>query len=211
MGQRIPEAAAELLAELRAQTKAAGEYHRQVDVRLASLPQEIASGVDVGAIAETMSEAFRQQLAATGLRDSAVSLDSASRATKALAGQIFGTLKPASEDLKALTATISTELVRLAEASSEIQRHNHRLILRDRSQRWVWQGVAALALFLFGGLAGIVMEKRETTNVLTNMASQIERVQTPVSPTVQVPRKNRKQGGLQQQLNEQQQIQGKPR
>ena len=47
VGQRVPDALGEFLAELRAQTKAAATYHSQVDARLAALPQEIAAGVDV--------------------------------------------------------------------------------------------------------------------------------------------------------------------
>jgi hypothetical protein len=40
LGQRVPEALADFLAELRAQTKVSAEYHAQVDGRLARLPQE---------------------------------------------------------------------------------------------------------------------------------------------------------------------------
>jgi hypothetical protein len=54
-----------MLVELRAQSTAASEYHAQVDGRLASLPDEIAAGVDVEAMTKSMADGFRQQLAAT--------------------------------------------------------------------------------------------------------------------------------------------------
>ena len=38
LAQRVPDALAEFLAELRAQTTAAGEYHSKLDERLARLP-----------------------------------------------------------------------------------------------------------------------------------------------------------------------------
>jgi hypothetical protein len=68
LGQRLPDVLAEFLAELRAQTKAAGSYHDKLDERLARLPDEIAQGVDPSAIAKAMSESFRQQLAGCGCK-----------------------------------------------------------------------------------------------------------------------------------------------
>ena len=38
VGQRVPDALAELLTELRGQSKAAADYHGQVDARLAHFP-----------------------------------------------------------------------------------------------------------------------------------------------------------------------------
>jgi hypothetical protein len=79
LGQRVPDAVAELLIEMRDQTAVAAEYHTHVDARLASLPQEIAEGVDASAIANTMAEAFRQQIASTGLENTTALLRNASR------------------------------------------------------------------------------------------------------------------------------------
>ena len=184
LGQRVPEAAAQLLAELREQTKAAGNYHAQVDGRLARLPQEIAQGVDAGAIAKAMSESFRQQLVATGLQETAAILNLAAKEIKPLATNIASALKPVTQEYKGISATISAELGKLTAASRHVQEHNARLILQERSNVWVWQGLLALVLFLVGGLCGIVLEKRQTTDILGGIVTQIEQIQTPSAPLV---------------------------
>jgi len=184
LGQRVPEAAAQLLAELREQTKAAGNYHAQVDGWLARLPQEIAQGVDVGSIAKAMSESFRQQLVATGLQETAAILKVAAKEIKPLATNIASALKPVTQEYKGISATISAELGKLTAASRHVQEHNAQLILQERSNVWVWQGLLALVLFLVGGLCGIVLEKRQTTDILSGIVTQIEQIQTPPAPSV---------------------------
>lgn len=55
------------------------------------------------------------------------------------------------------------------------------------------KAAAAMVLFLAGGLCGIFMEKRQTTDVLNRVGTQIERIQTPVA-TVAVLAKKTKRG-----------------
>jgi len=184
LGQRLPEAAAQLLAELREQTKAAGHYHAQLDGRLARLPQEIAQGVDTGAIAKAMSESFRQQLAVTGLQETAAILNLAAKEIKPLATNIASALKRVTQEYKGISGIISAELGKLTAASRHVQEHNARLILQERSNVWVWQGLLALVLLLVGGLCGIVLEKRQTTDILSGIVTQIEQIQTPPAPSV---------------------------
>jgi hypothetical protein len=185
LGQRVPEALSEFLAELREQTKAVGDYHARVDGRLARLPQEIAQGVDAGAIAKAMSESFRQQLAATGLQDTAGLLNLTVKEIKALTASITTALKPVTQECKGILATVSAELGKLTAASRQLREHNARLIVLERANAWVWQGLLALVLFLAGGLCGIVLEKRQTTDVLSHFGTQIERIQPP--PALMVP------------------------
>ena len=184
LAQRVPDALAEFLAELREQTKAMGDYHAQVDGRLARLPQEIAQGVDATAIAKAMSESFRQQLAATGLQDTAALLNLSAKEIKTLAANIATALKPVTQEYKGISATISAELGKLIAASRQMQVHNARLILQERSNAGLWQGLLALVLFLAGGLCGILLEQRQTTDVLSNVGAQIERIQAPPAPMV---------------------------
>src|SRR5271166_5722236 len=95
LAQRVPDALAEFLAELRAQTTAVGEYHTQLDGRLARLPHEIAAGVDASAIAKAMSESFRQQLAATRLQDATALLHLSAKEIKALTANLATAVRPA--------------------------------------------------------------------------------------------------------------------
>lgn len=184
LGQRVPDAMAELLAEIRAQTAVAGEYHARVDERLAQLPKEIAAGVDANAIAKSMSESFRQQLVASGLQDTAALLNLSAREIKALAANIASALKPVTQEYKGISGTISAELAKLTLASRHLEEHNARLIVQERSNAWLWQGVLALVLYLAGGLSGIVLEKRQTTDALRSLAT-IQQIQT--SPVHLVP------------------------
>lgn len=186
IGQRIPDALAEFLAELRAHTKASAECHAQVDSRLSKLPAEITDGVDVAAIAKGMSEAFRQQLAATALQDTASLLRASARDIKALSGEISASLQPVMREYRSTASTISTELMKLVSASREVENHNHRLIERDQSNRWFWQCLLAMTLLLLGTLCGILIEKRQTTSALLELYSQVDRIQTRVPPPVTV-------------------------
>jgi len=181
LGQRVPDALAEFLAELRGQTAATADYHAKVDARLASLPSEIAAGVDPAAVAQAMSESFRQQLGTTGLRD-----------TAALLGDVAAALKPAAGEYRRIASTISAETAKLLTTARQVHEHNARLIVQHRSHRWALQAVGALLLFLVGGLCGIVLEKRQTVDVLRDLALQVERAERPAAvPIVEVPRKKK--------------------
>jgi hypothetical protein len=195
LGQRIPDALAELLNELRTQVTAANKYHAQVDVRLASLPDEIAAGVDIDTMANSLTESFRQQLAATGLETTANLLRNSSREITALSGQISASLKPTAQEYKSVTATISSELARLTLASDELRRHNSQLMAQERSNNWWLFGFMMLSILLVGIVAGISMEKSGTTDALVNLGTQVERIQTPaaVPATAPVVKKNRRQ------------------
>ncbi len=187
VGQRVPAAFGEFLAELRSQTQAAKVYHGQIDARLAGLPSEIAAGVDVAGVAKGMSEAFRQQLGATGLHDAAALLKAATITIKQLSGEFTATLKPAA-------STLETETRKLITTARQVEEQNATLITRERSHHWKLQAAAVFVAFLVGGLAGIFVEKRQTSDLIGNIGARVEQVQTPALPIVAIPRKNGKQG-----------------
>jgi hypothetical protein len=182
LSQHIPDAIAEFLEAFRQESKASGEYYARVDERLASLPQEIAAGVDPGAIAKAMSESFRQQIAASGLRDSIALLDASAKETKAAAGEIWAMLKPVTQDSKKVAAAISAELTKLIAASRQVQEHNARLVEQERQASWLWIGTAAMVVFLAEGACGLLFEKWQTADFLAHLDAQIQRVQTPAVP-----------------------------
>jgi hypothetical protein len=182
LGQRVPDAVAELLIEVRDQTAATAEYHAQVDARLASLPQKIAEGVDARAIAERMAEAFRQQIASTGLENTATLLRNASRELTALSGQVTASLRPVTRDYKSMAATISAELEQLTTISDRLREHNAQISQQERKSAYLWHRVLAMVLFLACGLCGIFIEKRQTTDVLSNIGTQIQQLCTSTLP-----------------------------
>jgi hypothetical protein len=132
---------------------------------------------------------------ATGLETTANLLRNSSRDITALSGQISASLKPTAQEYKSVTATISRELARLTLASDELRKHNSQLMAQERSNNWRLQGFMMLSILLVGIVAGISIEKRQTTDALSNLGTQVERIQTPaaVPATVPVVKKNRKQ------------------
>jgi hypothetical protein len=187
LGRRLPEAAAELLAEMRSLAKASADYHAQVDQRLAGLPGEISAGVDVAAIGREMSESFRQQLTAAGLQESAGQLRAAAKEIDGLMGQMSAALKPATREYQTVSSTISAELGKLIAASRDLERHNAQLVAQQRSSEVWWQATAALVLFLLGGVCGIMAERRQITSGLLNAGTQLERSQPPILPPAAPP------------------------
>ena len=83
LGQRVPDALADAMTELRELTTTVSDYHDKVDARLANLPREITDGVDLAALSKQMGEAIRQQLADTGIETTATNLR---ESAKTLAG-----------------------------------------------------------------------------------------------------------------------------
>lgn len=198
VGQRVPDALAEFLQELRSQTKAAANYHSQVDARLASLPAEICAGVNPDVIASEMSEIFRQRLRETGLLDTTAHLKLATADLSKLTSELTVSLKPAAGEYRGIASTLTAETAKLAKTAGEVQELNRRLLLRQRSNSRALIAMAVFVSFLAGGLAGIFMEKRQMTDLLSNIGAQVEHVQTlqtPVPlPIVENRVKNKKQG-----------------
>jgi hypothetical protein len=81
-----------------------------------------------------------------------------------------------------MAATISAELEKLTTASDRLREHNAHLFQDHRSSAWLGHGVLALVLFLAGGLCGIFIEKRQTTDVLSKMGTQIQQLCTSALP-----------------------------
>lgn len=103
-----------------------------------------------------------------------------------------GIFNSAAQEIRAIASTISAETAKLVTAARKIEEHNERLILQQRSNRWGLLALAALVVFLVGGFCGILVEKRQTADLLANIGTQIERVQTTALPIAQVQRKNEK-------------------
>jgi hypothetical protein len=114
-------------------------------------------------------------------------LRNSSREITALSGQISSSLGPAAREYQSVSATISRELAKLTLASDQLRNHNTQLMAEERSNNWWWQVLMMLTVFLLGDLAGIFMEKRQTTDALVNVGTQLERIQTPPAIPVTVP------------------------
>ena len=166
IGERIPVAAVELVAEIRAQTETAAEYHAAIEARLASLPSAITAGIDITA----MREAFRQQIAAIGLQEATNVLSHAANGIKTVTAE---TLAPAASEYKRISTNIAAEAQKLAAAGEQLRLENLRLIRHERHNRLLWVGMLCVAVLVVGMLAGIAIEKKQTGRILLDLRSNI--------------------------------------
>ena len=171
LGQRIPDALAEFLEEFRSKAKAEAEYCAKVEARLANLPKEIADGIDPATVAKAMSESFRQQLAASGLQDTASLLKAAVITLKSLSGEVSTELKP-------LAATFSDETKKLLATARQMVDENARLLQQQKVTRWLWAWLLGIVMFLLGSFYGQVLEKRHTTDSVDNISFHLQRIET---------------------------------
>lgn len=167
VGQRVPDALAEFLAEFRAQTKIVVDYQGQVQARLANLPQEIAAGVDPTAIAKDMSESFRQQLSASGLQDTAALLKAAVINLKTLSGEVATVLKPTATNL-------ADEMANLLAVRRQMEEHNAQLFQQYRAKSWIVLCLVGMLTFLLGVFYGEIMEKRRAADLFNNIAVELK-------------------------------------
>ena len=187
LGQRVPDALADAMTELRELNTAASDYHTKVDERLANLPREIAEGLDV----EKIAEKFRQQFAATGLQKSAGLLSDSSREITALSDKLAATLAPLGDNYTKIAGAIGTELERLTAANRSMAAYNAQLIREQPGSSWVWHTTLVMVMFLLGAVCGDVYATNKTASVLSNMNAQLERLQTPVVAPIPKPLRKR--------------------
>jgi hypothetical protein len=192
VGREIPGAVNALLEELRAQAATAGEHRQRIEDRLAKLPQEIADGVDPDEIADAMSERFRQQIAASGLQETAALLNQSLGHVHSLIAQVAVAFQPVPQQYKGIGETISSDLNKLVAASRAVQNHNSNLIARSQGDSWLKQVFLGFALALFGAVCGFLYEKKQTADWMADLDSQIQRIQPPVkAPKLPVTKKIR--------------------
>jgi hypothetical protein len=115
IGRELPENLAqergrfrELLVKARTdfiqQIKTNAGYHDKLTERLNKLPEEIAKGVKLEAIAKVMSEAFRQQIAATGIQETKNLLSAATSDLKTVTRDLDAAVKPVTDRYGSLAA-----------------------------------------------------------------------------------------------------------
>ena len=171
LGQRIPDALAEFLEEFHSKTTAEAEYCAKVESRLANLPKEIADGIDPAAVAKAMTESFRQQLAASGLQETASLLKAAVITLKSLSSEVSTSLKP-------IAATFSDETKKLLATARQIEDENARLFQQQKVTKWIGACLLGTVIFLLGAFYGQLSEKRHTMDGVDNISFHLQRIET---------------------------------
>lgn len=161
LGQRIPEAAGELLVKLRELSDASQLQTERVETRLAGLPAEVLAGVDASAIAAAVSESLRQNVTKLGLQEAVQVLESASKTLAGLASDVSGTLAPVARQIRTVTASVTTEVAKLDTAARQLQQASEQLAARGQISKGIVQVWLALILFVAGGLTGMFLWERQ--------------------------------------------------
>ena len=96
-----------------------------------------------------------------------------------------------------MASSISSEVNKLTAASVTLQNQNAQLVHQQRSNAWLWQGLGALLLVLFGGICGMLLQKNQMERALAGIHLQMERIQTPIAPpaVANLPKRSRTRSG----------------
>ncbi len=141
LAERIPEAAADVLQDLRALSEVANTHHVVLNERLAGLTSEIADGIDIEAIARAMAESVRQA-AGQELQD-----------VKALATETVSELRLLNRTAHGVGAKLADERGRLVQATLGIVDAAAKLEgIAKRQSTWLY-GICVGVGFLAGVVA----------------------------------------------------------
>jgi len=158
LGQRLPDALAESMAQMRSLTDKAGEYYGEIDNRLEALPVQITTAVDINRMATEMGELFRQQITASTLESSAAQLRNSLAEITALSGQITTSVKPATLEYKAVAEFIAAGVSKLTAAVAELENQQVTAASPAQSGPWLLHGLLLLVMLLVGVVAGMSWE-----------------------------------------------------
>jgi hypothetical protein len=152
-------------------------YHEALQQRLGQLPAEITAGINLEEFAGVMSERFRQQIAETGLEETADLLESCVIGLKRLSGELARSVQPLVKDYAGIGETVAAQLKKLTEASTELRNHNAQLVAQAAEERWVRRALLYLAIGLLGLFIGFSLEKRNTTDAVAELTAEVDQIQ----------------------------------
>jgi hypothetical protein len=141
VGQRIPEAAAALTAEMQAQARAASACYELFNNRLKRLADAVSEGVDTSAIARAMAESVRQVAGKelVGVRKAA--------------SEVTDDLRLLSRMIRTATAEMTVERAKLIQVMLDLKEAAATIEKRDRRRKAAMQ----LLLLLSGLVSGILV------------------------------------------------------
>jgi hypothetical protein len=177
----LPGALATEATELRELSQTNAAYHCALQERLSKFPEEIAERVNPEELAEAMSESFRQQLSATALEDTGRLLGASIAGLTRLSSDLASAVKPLTNQYPGISTTISAELAKLTNSSTELRRHNAGLIAQASEERWQWKALFCILLLFCGFLFGLTWEKRRTSDLIADLETQMVEIQKMIT------------------------------
>lgn len=191
-------------AEFKKQVQINADYHDQLAERLNRLPEEIAHGVQPAEMAKAMAESFRQQIAATGLREATSLLSVSTSDLKRVTKDLDEATRPLSErygniagQIEKQAAALDAQTGKLLRTADLVQRKNVELLQEVRTLEWYWYVVVVLALLLIGGSFGATWEKWNLEDTILGVQQRLDQVQQTIQTLVAplpapVPKKSEK-------------------
>jgi hypothetical protein len=144
VGQRIPEAAAALTAELQAQSRAASACYELFSDRLNRLAAEVTEGVDTSAIARAMAESVRQA-AGKELMD-----------VRKVASEVTGDLRLLSRTVRTATAEMAAERAKLTQVMLDLKQAAATIERRGQHRKTIVRLLLLLSGLILGLLVPVV-------------------------------------------------------
>jgi len=167
--QQFRELLAKSYSKLNELVKQQADYYDKLTHRLSKLPDEIAAGVKPAEIAKSMGEAFRQQLAATGIEETKGFLIAATADLRRVAGALDAAIKPISERYGNLIDQLATQAGKVEEQTnkllskaSSLDEKNAKLTQKLKRVEWYWFATAIILLLLGGRIPGRAMAGAKT-------------------------------------------------
>lgn len=185
--RELPELLITESGKLHELVQATDAYHQALDHRLKNLPAEIGGCINIEHFAATMSESFRQQIAATGLEDTGDVLERCVAGLQKVSSDLADSVRPLVTQYAGVGTTVSTELAKLMAGSDQLREHNAHLAAQAAGERWYRRTFLYAALLLVGFLLGLAYEKASTTEMLGAIQEQTAQIEQKLTPLTEVP------------------------
>jgi len=198
MGQQLPDAMEAQRGEMRKllsgaytafqqEVKTNQAYHERLNERLSRLPDEIASGVKPDDIADVMAERFRQQIAQTGLEESADILRRSLPDIRSVVNNLDLVIYRFKEQSQTVDQSIEIHSRRLGKLVEEHRLESEKLHKFSSENHWGLLTGAALTVFVLGVVLGFSWSARSSNAALQTMQQQLDRIEQATKAPVAAP------------------------
>lgn len=179
-------------------------HYEQLQARLHQLPDEIAEGVKPEEIAKRMGEAFRQQIANTGMQETKTLLDAATLDLKKTTSKLDATVKPITDRFGGLATNIETQSTRIQQESAQLTRlandlHDTNNTLRkeiEQLSNWIYAAVIVI-LLVIGFFVGATWQRKEIGTQIDGLTMHIDDLQQRITAAQAQPALPRTKTGKQ--------------
>lgn len=180
--QKLTAALEEAINETSAAREEAIKFHREVENRLAAMPQEIADGVNPAAISAILAESLRQQFAQSGLPESAQALALIARQNKQAASEFERSARQLADDCKNTTKQFRDAFADMREMigdTAETAREAAQTLTRTFLREYKWSVLMLCTAALILGFSLGILWHRWMSAPASNVSANIPAISEP--------------------------------